>query len=252
MTPQDAAVQVIGRCTRSGIRVRLSDDGQTVRLRFHPGHGPSEVLLAQVREHKPALIGLLHRWPESPTQIAALPANVVPLYGALAGIEDITAFGIETEPQPPGLPSSGGATAPQPAPSVPLYAIEPGPYGRAVGMLLAGCPKYVDEKCWRRTIADTDAFLERWSEPAYRLGWTARDLLGLGPIPRKIVAGYSRTNRLDQTGLLWMLHGRSVVDLRATEARIQGPTGHCLTWHRFNRPALGPIDDTLDHYGSIA
>ena len=59
----------------------------------------------------------------------------------------------------------------------------------------------------------------------------------------------SRLSRYDETGLIWLLRGRPVVALTATTAAIQGATG-ILTYRKLNKPALGPLGDSLDDIGA--
>ena len=55
--------------------------------------------------------------------------------------------------------------------------------------------------------------------------------------------------RYDQTGLIWLLHGRRVVDLTNDKAVIETPTG-TVAYRRYNKPALGPLGDSLDDFAS--
>ena len=50
----------------------------------------------------------------------------------------------------------------------------------------------------------------------------------------------------DCTGLIWLLQGRPVVALTEATAAIQNPTGNLIVYRRFNKPALGPVGDSLD------
>jgi hypothetical protein len=92
-------------------------------------------------------------------------------------------------------------------------------------------------------------FLARWGQQAEALGWTSRDLFGLHKPPANTHASYSRLSRYDETGLTWLLCGREVVALTEATAAIQNPTGAITTYRRFNRPALGPVGDSLDDLG---
>jgi len=49
----------------------------------------------------------------------------------------------------------------------------------------------------------------------------------------------------DQTGLIWLLHGRRVVALTEDAAVIETATG-TVAYRRHNKPALGPLGDSLD------
>jgi hypothetical protein len=90
--------------------------------------------------------------------------------------------------------------------------------------------------------------LAAWGEQAAALGWTARDLFGLAPVPAQPHPSYRRLSRYDQTGLLWLLQGRPVVALTAETAAIQSPTGATTTYRKANKPALGPVGDSLDDF----
>jgi hypothetical protein len=85
-----------------------------------------------------------------------------------------------------------------------------------------------------------------------RRGWptskSARDLFGLQAPPAKPHPSYSRLSRYDETGLIWLLQGRPVVALTETTAAIQNPTGAITTYRRHNKPALGPVGDSLDDF----
>ena len=50
-------------------------------------------------------------------------------------------------------------------------------------------------------------------------------------------------------GLIWLLRGRPVVALTETVAAIQG-TSAVLTYRKLNKPALGPVGDSLDDMGA--
>jgi hypothetical protein len=88
-----------------------------------------------------------------------------------------------------------------------------------------------------------------WGEEANAFGWTARELFGLHTPPERPAANYRRLSRYDETGLIWLLRGRPVVALTATTAAIQGATG-ILTYRKLNKPALGPLGDSLDDIGA--
>jgi hypothetical protein len=46
---------------------------------------------------------------------------------------------------------------------------------------------------------------------------------------------------------VWLLEDRPVVALTADTAAIENPaTGNITTYRRFNKPALGPLGDSLD------
>jgi hypothetical protein len=53
------------------------------------------------------------------------------------------------------------------------------------------------------------------------LGWTARELFGLHPVPERPAPTFRRLLRYDTTGMIWLLLGRPVLALTGTEAAIQ-------------------------------
>jgi hypothetical protein len=71
---------------------------------------------------------------------------------------------------------------------------------------------------------------------AQAFGWTARELFGLHPVPEQPAANYSRLSRLDDMGLLWLLRGRPVITLTATEAAYRCPSGAILKFCRPIKP----------------
>ena len=58
-------------------------------------------------------------------------------------------------------------------------------------------------------------------------------------VPDRPGPKYQRLSRYDQTGLVWLLRGRRVIEF--TEA----VTG-AVSYRRYNKPALGPLGDSLD------
>ena len=110
------------------------------------------------------------------------------------------------------------------------------------------CPDFVETGRWRQAVEDGRQFLASWSEQANAFGWTARELFGLHTPPERPAANYSRLSRYDETGLIWLLRGRPVVALTETTAAIQGATA-VLTYRKLNKPALGPLGDSLDDMG---
>jgi hypothetical protein len=108
------------------------------------------------------------------------------------------------------------------------------------------CPDHIDRRDWQQAVTDGRAFLARWGEQAEALGWTARDLFGLGPVPEDPAPSYRRLSRYDLTGLVWLLRGSTVVALTDTTAAIQHATGNVTIYRKHNKPALGPLGDSLD------
>jgi hypothetical protein len=122
----------------------------------------------------------------------------------------------------------------------------PAGYSRTMAALEARCPDLVLVDRWQAAIEDGRRFLARWGDQVEALGWTARDLFGLHTPPAKPHPSYSRLSRYDETGLIWLLQGCEVVALTEATAAIQSSTGAITTYRRFNKPALGPIGDSLD------
>jgi hypothetical protein len=79
------------------------------------------------------------------------------------------------------------------------------------------------------------------------LGWTSADLFGLHPPPAKPHPSYSRLSRYDATGLCWLLQGREVIALTEATASIRNSnTSNVTVYRKLNKPALGPLGDSLD------
>jgi hypothetical protein len=123
-------------------------------------------------------------------------------------------------------------------------------YAYALAALRATCPAYVPEDRWRQAIADATSFICEWGGQAQAFGWTARELVGLHTPPERPPASYQRLVRYDETGLIWLLRGRPVVALTETTAAIKGATA-VLTYRKSNKPALGPLGDSLDDMGPL-
>jgi hypothetical protein len=67
-----------------------------------------------------------------------------------------------------------------------------------------------------------------------------------GNSPDRPHPSYRRLSRYDETGLCWLLQGRPVVALTEATAAIMNPTGAITTYRKNNKPALGPVGDSLD------
>jgi hypothetical protein len=117
-----------------------------------------------------------------------------------------------------------------------------------ISMPLLGTDTAVEVKCCA-TGFDATAFSSKWATLAQTFGWTARELFGLHPVPEQPASNYRRLSRLDHKGLIWLLRGRPVVALTETTAAIQGATA-VLTCRKINKPALGPVGDSLDDWGA--
>ena len=123
-----------------------------------------------------------------------------------------------------------------------------GRFGRTCGSW-NGVPDLFEAWRWQQAVSDAHSFLSVWGEKAEALGWTAHDLFGLHPIPERPVANYRRLSRYDCTGLVWLLQGRHVVALTADTAAIQTESGGILAYRKNNKPAYGPLGDSLDDMG---
>jgi hypothetical protein len=126
-------------------------------------------------------------------------------------------------------------------------ARDPVSYAFALAVLRAECPAYVDAADWQQAIEDSHRFVTQWGKQAKALGWAPADLFGLHIPPEKPAPNYRRLSRYDQTGLIWLLRGRPVVALTKDTVLIQTANG-TLAYRRYNKPALGPLGDSLDDF----
>jgi hypothetical protein len=129
-----------------------------------------------------------------------------------------------------------------------LNEISP-PYVRALDALERRCPDHVGCSQWQSARDDGRKFVTAWGEQAASLGWTVRDLFGLHPVPANPAPSFNRLARYDSMGLVWLLSGRPVVALTAETAVIKTASG-TITYHRRNKPALGPLGDSLNDFNS--
>jgi hypothetical protein len=54
-------------------------------------------------------------------------------------------------------------------------------------------------------------------------------------------------SRYDATGLCWLLQGREVIALTEATASIRNSnTSNVTVYRKLNKPALGPLGDSLD------
>jgi hypothetical protein len=121
-------------------------------------------------------------------------------------------------------------------------------YGTTFAALRSKCPELVETDRWQQAVNDAATFLARWGNQAHMLGWTAHELFGLHPIPERPAPAFRRLARYDSTGLIWLLQGRPVIALTASEAAIQS-AGAVIMYRKHNRPAVGPLGDSLDDMG---
>jgi hypothetical protein len=108
------------------------------------------------------------------------------------------------------------------------------------------CPPLVTDDRWRQAVEDGQQFLAAWGAQAEAFSWTARELFGLHPVPEHPKANYRRLSRYDETGLIWLLRGRPVVALTATEAVMRCPSGATLMYRRQSKSASEPVGDSID------
>lgn len=120
-------------------------------------------------------------------------------------------------------------------------------YGPVLVALRSECPAHIEPNHWHQVIRDADSFLGKWGAKAHALGWTACELFGLHAGPARPAPNYSH----DETGLIWLLQGRPVVAMTEETATVQGASGH-LVYRKHNKPALGPLGDSLDDMGPCA
>jgi hypothetical protein len=132
-----------------------------------------------------------------------------------------------------------------------LASLSPTQYEQ-VWAIRAKCPAYVEVDRWQQAVKDARRFLATWGEQAEALGWTSRELLGLHAPPERPAASYQRLSRYDATGLVWLLQGRPVVALTAKTAVIQPASGGIVIYRKYNKPALGPVGDSLDDFDGAA
>jgi hypothetical protein len=126
------------------------------------------------------------------------------------------------------------------------------PYQAVFEALERWCPEFVEVDRWQQAAEDGRQFLASWGERADALGWTAQELFGLHPVPAKPHPSFQRLARYDSTGLVWLLHGRPVVGMTAESAVIRTASGGTVIYRKNNKPALGPLGDSLDDIGPCA
>jgi hypothetical protein len=59
---------------------------------------------------------------------------------------------------------------------------------------------------------------------------------------------YRRLSRYDETGLIWLLEGREVIAMTEETATIRRSSGSVTVYRKSNKPALGPLGDSLDDF----
>jgi hypothetical protein len=127
-------------------------------------------------------------------------------------------------------------------------AVEQTPSDRAFEHLESRCPDLIPTDRWQQAVQDGRRFLSQWGEEARALGWTTRDLLGLASVPHEPRPSYQRLSRYDETGLVWLLRGRTVVALTESTASVESQTGMVTVYRKHNKPAPGPLGDSLENF----
>jgi hypothetical protein len=140
-----------------------------------------------------------------------------------------------------GLPRTEAEAAASRETAADVYAIrqaerDAAPYASSLAALRAKCPAFVSEDRWRQANTDASAFATKWGAEAQTFGWTEPELFGLHPVPKQPAANCDRLARLDDMGLIWLLRGRPVVALTATEASFRCLSGAILSYRRERRP----------------
>jgi hypothetical protein len=105
-------------------------------------------------------------------------------------------------------------------------------YDGVLAALRSKCPELVEPERWLQAINDAESFLAVWGAGACALSWSAGELFGLHPVPKQPSPSFRRLSRYDAMGLVWLLHGRPVIALTATEAVIGAASGATLTYRR--------------------
>ena len=124
----------------------------------------------------------------------------------------------------------------------------PSRYAHVFAVLCECCPNHVDPARWQCVVEDGRRFLAQWGEQADAMGWTARDMFGLHDVPANPHPTYQRLSRYDCTGLIWLLQGCPVVALTEATAAIRMPSGNVTTYRKHNKPAFGPLGNSLDDF----
>jgi hypothetical protein len=228
-------VILLQRARDAGLRLEVADTSLKIS-----GPRKAEPLVRLLAEHKAQVLDALRKVqevPESPRDgtsterdpgpYASARAHKPQVFDALRKVQEVQKV--------QGTESRGTSTE-----------RDLGPYASALAAFRAKCPAYVPEDRWHEAIADATAFVSEWGAQAQAFGWTSRELFGLHPVPEQPAANYSRLSRLDDMGLIWLLRGRPVILLTATEAVMRCHSGATLTYRRQNEPAAGPAGDSID------
>src|SRR5262245_47808908 len=120
-------------------------------------------------------------------------------------------------------------------------------YKKTFDALQTKCPAFVEEARWLQCVRDGGRFLAQWGERAQGMNWSSADLFGLVEVPERPSSRFDRLSRYDRMGLCWLLQGRCVTVLSEATAMIGNvATGTTTLFRKNNRPALGPVGDSLE------
>jgi hypothetical protein len=194
---------------------------------------------AAIRENKPQIIAALAK----PTCAVCKAAGDLWHFGDALVHQACAAFLPKPEPAEP----TAAYQAASPECSVTVIELPQAQrYRKTFAALQTKPPALVDVCRWRQCVEDGKRFLAKWGEQAKSLGWTSADLFGLHTPPERPHPSYRRLSRYDCTGLVWLLESRPVVALTEATAAIMNLGGAITVYRRFNKPALGPLGDSLD------
>jgi hypothetical protein len=190
-----------------------------------------------------------------------ISGNTWPKSLAIIPTTPTTSLRNATTAHPQNLQNPSSPSVPVPTPTLPEAPDGVGPtveielpaaggrYRKAFTHLLVEPPAHISVERWQRAVEDGRSFLAAWGEQADALGWDSRDLFGLDIPPDDPHPSYSRLSRYDNTGLCWLLQGKEVIAMTADTATIRNPnTGAITIYRRFNKPALGPVGDSVDDF----
>jgi hypothetical protein len=237
----NTAVELMTALTSQDVQVVI--EGGRVRLLFTADHPPPEALIEAARARKEELRALLTD-DEQARQGAVEVRAAFPEFDARAKAEAIAGAELTGDTQ-------GGAEDDSDLHAGDGVLLPLGTYSQALAALRAERPAYVDAAEWQQASDDGHRFVTQWGKQAEVLGWAPADLFGLHIPPEKPAPNYRRLSRYDQTGLIWLLHGRPVIALTETAATILAPSGANLTYGRHNKPAPGLIGDSTSGGGVV-
>ena len=128
-----------------------------------------------------------------------------------------------------------------------ITALSVGRYRKVVAeALMSQAAGAVPEDRWQRCVEDGRRFLAQWGSQAEALGWNSLTYSACTHRRRTRTRATAACRRYDATGLIWLLQGRPVIALTEATAAIQSLTGAITVYRRHNKPALGPVGDSLD------